>query len=74
MGWFYKRTKNNQIQFVQGEKIVLIEEPILPHSFWKSIFINKDAFESGKIPSELIVHEKAHLNQKHTLDILFVLL
>lgn len=69
---FYKRTKNNEIQFVQGEKIVLIEEPVLPHSFWKSIFINKNEFEKGKIPSELIVHEKAHLDQKHTLDILFI--
>lgn len=69
---FYKRTKRSEVQFIKGEKIVLIEELILPHSFWKSIFINKDAFESGKIPSELIVHEKAHLNQKHTLDILFI--
>lgn len=69
---FYNRTKNNQLQFVQGEKIVLIEEPVLPHSFWKSIFINKNEFENGKIPSELIAHEKAHLQQKHTLDILFV--
>ena len=69
---FYKRTKNNEIQFVQGEKIVLIEEPVLPHSFWKSIFINKNEFEKGNIPSELIAHEKAHLNQKHTLDILFI--
>lgn len=69
---FYKKTKNNQIQFVQGEKIVLIEEPVLPHSFWKSIFINKNEFEKGNIPSELIAHEKAHLDQKHTLDILFI--
>jgi hypothetical protein len=44
----------------------------LPHSFWKSIFINKYEFEKGNIPLELIAHEKAHLKQKHTLDILFV--
>jgi len=69
---FYKRIKNNQVEFIQGEKIVLIEQPILPHSFWKSIFINKNEFEKGKIPSELIAHEKAHLDQKHTLDILFI--
>ncbi|WP_456312793.1 M56 family metallopeptidase [Pseudomonas shirazensis] len=68
----YKRIKNNEVQFIDGEKIVMVEEPILPHSFWKSIFINKEAFENGKIPSELIAHEKAHLNQKHTLDILFI--
>lgn len=69
---FYKRIKNNQVEFIQGEKIVLIEQPILPHSFWKSIFINKNEFVKGKIPSELIAHEKAHLDQKHTLDILFI--
>ncbi|MEO7978056.1 M56 family metallopeptidase [Flavobacterium sp.] len=69
---FYKRIKRNEVHFIQGEKVVLIEEPILPHSFWKSIFINKDKFENGEIPSELIAHEKAHLEQKHTLDILFV--
>ncbi|MCC9062843.1 M56 family metallopeptidase [Flavobacterium piscisymbiosum] len=69
---FFKRIKNNQVEFIQGEKIVLIEQPILPHSFWKSIFINKNEFEKGKIPSELIAHEKAHLDQKHTLDILFI--
>ncbi|MFB9109124.1 M56 family metallopeptidase [Flavobacterium gyeonganense] len=69
---FYKRIKRNEVHFIQGEKVVLIEEPILPQSFWKSIFINKDAFENGKIPLEFIAHEKAHLEQKHTLDILFV--
>jgi hypothetical protein len=69
---FYKKTKNNEVQFIKGEKIVLVEEPILPHSFWKSIFINKQEFENGKIPSELIAHEKAHLSQKHTLDLLFI--
>ena len=68
----YKRIKRNEVHIIQGEKVVLIEESILPYSFWKSIFINKDAFENGKIPSELIAHEKAHLVQKHTFDILFV--
>lgn len=69
---FYKKIKENEVKFIRGEKIVLIEEPVLPHSFWKSIFINKKEFENDKIPSELIAHEKAHLDQKHTLDILFV--
>jgi beta-lactamase regulating signal transducer with metallopeptidase domain len=69
---FYKKLNNNKTQFMNGEKVILIEEPILPHSFWNAIFINADDFENKKIPSELIVHEKAHLKQKHTLDILFI--
>ncbi len=69
---FYRKVKNNKTQFINGEKVILIEEPILPHSFWNEIFINADDYKNDKIPSELIVHEKAHLLQKHTLDILFV--
>lgn len=69
---FYRKSKINKTQLINGEKVILIEEPILPHSFWNTIFINADDFENKKIPSELIVHEKAHLIQKHTLDILFI--
>ena len=69
---FYKKIKSNNRQVLDNVKVVLIEEATLPHSFWKSIFINKEEFETGKIPLELIAHEKAHLQQKHTLDILFI--
>ncbi|MCV2485969.1 M56 family metallopeptidase [Flavobacterium sp. SH_e] len=69
---FYRKMKKNKIEFIKGERVVLMKESILPHSFWNAIFINEKDFKNGKIPSELIAHEKAHLNQKHTLDILFV--
>ncbi|MFB9078419.1 M56 family metallopeptidase [Flavobacterium procerum] len=69
---FFKRLRNKEIRLVDGVKVILIEESILPHSFWNAIFVNKAEFEMGKIPSELIVHEKAHLSQKHTLDILLI--
>lgn len=69
---FYKKNKGNNRQVLDNVKVVLIEEPTLPHSFWNSVFINKEEFETGKIPLELIAHEKAHLKQKHTLDILFI--
>jgi beta-lactamase regulating signal transducer with metallopeptidase domain len=69
---FYKKSKKNETRLLNGEKVVLVDEAILPHSFWNTIFINKNEFENGRIPSELIAHEKAHLQQKHTLDILFI--
>lgn len=69
---FYVKQTKNEVQVVEDVTVVLIEKPVLPHSFWKTIFINKKEFEEGKIPSELIAHEKAHLTQKHTLDILLI--
>jgi len=69
---FTIRKKRSKVEFIDGQKIVLTKEPLLPHSFWNSIFINQEDFKNGKIQPELIAHEKAHLQQRHTLDILFV--
>lgn len=69
---FYNQMKKCKVEIIDGQKMVLTEESILPHSFWNAVFINYEDFKNGKIPSELIAHEKAHLQQKHTLDILFV--
>lgn len=69
---FYKNIKNNKTEIVNDQKIILVKESILPHSFWNAIFINVKEFENGKIPSELIAHEQAHIKQKHSLDIIFI--
>lgn len=69
---FYKKIKSNKTQFIHDHKVVLIKEAILPHSFWNAIFINEEEFQNNKIPLELLTHEEAHLQQKHTLDILFI--
>ncbi len=50
--------------------LVLVEDKILPHSFWNYIFINKKEFQEDKIEDELFTHELTHVTQKHTLDIL----
>ncbi|MFD1603572.1 M56 family metallopeptidase [Flavobacterium artemisiae] len=68
----YRISKNNKSQIIENKKVVLVKNTILPFSFWNAIFINKEDFENGRIPTELIAHEKAHLVQRHSLDILFV--
>jgi hypothetical protein len=69
---FYKKIKNNKRQTINGSKIILIPESVVPHSFLKTIFINEQDFNNNKIAPELIAHENAHIKQKHTLDILFI--
>ncbi|PBI89103.1 Gram-negative bacterial tonB protein [Flavobacterium sp. ACN2] len=68
---FFLKLNRKETRLMNGVKIVLTHEVVLPHSFWNAIFVNKTDFEMGKVPSELIAHEKAHLEQKHTWDILF---
>ncbi|MDR3227228.1 MAG: hypothetical protein LBT56_06115, partial [Prevotellaceae bacterium] len=40
--------KNNFSIKYKGAKIVLISQKLVPHSFWKYIFVNKDDYENDR--------------------------
>ena len=65
------RIKGKKIIY-QNFRIVLTEEKIAPFSFWKTIYLNKKYYTENKIEDTIFIHEKAHLKQKHSLDLLFV--
>lgn len=69
---FIKQAASNQVIEHETAKLVLLEEKVLPHTFLKYIFLNKEDYENRAIEEELYAHELAHVNQKHTLDILFI--
>ncbi len=51
---------------------ILLNETIIPHTFFNYIFLNKTQFESNEIPDEVMLHEEAHARQKHSLDLVFI--
>lgn len=51
---------------------VLLTNRIIPHTFFKYIFLSKDAFESNSIPKEVLLHEQSHAAQRHSIDILLI--
>lgn len=60
----YKKVKHG------NATLVLADDKILPHTFCKSIFVNKEDYEVSKIEAELFIDELTHVIQKHTFDIL----
>ena len=56
----------------QNQNIKLIEKDLPPFSFWNKIYLNKSYFENEKIDNIIFLHEKTHLIQKHSLDLIFV--
>ena len=66
------KSKSNPIVKYKNANLVLITEKTLPHTFLNSIFINFDDYNNRNIEDELYTHELVHVNQKHTLDILFI--
>jgi hypothetical protein len=55
-----------------GAFIIPVPQKIEPYSFYKYIFVNETDYSSRKIPDEILVHELAHVRQRHFLDILFI--
>ncbi len=69
---FRKKIRQNETVEHDGAVLVLLNEPVLPHTFLHYIFISKEDYEKRDIEEELFTHELAHVKQKHTLDILFI--
>lgn len=61
-----EKIKQNNFTFI------LKQNKITPYSFWNCIFLNKKDFLDGKIDAKIILHEKTHINQKHSIDVLFI--
>ena len=53
-------------------KVVLVQEKTVPYSFFRHIIVNKTDYENGIIDNELLIHEKLHCRQYHSMDILII--
>jgi len=51
---------------------VLLNEEVVPHTFFSYIFLNKQKFEAQEIPEEVMIHEQTHAKQKHSLDVILI--
>lgn len=52
-------------------KLTLIDDPINPFTFFKTIFINRRDYLNG-VENELLLHEQAHKNQLHSIDVVIM--
>lgn len=67
-----RRISKNK-QFYKASFIyVLLNENLIPHSFFRYIFFNKARYESNNIPKEVLLHEETHAKQLHSIDIILL--
>lgn len=67
-----KLKKDNRKVQLKGYDVVLINNKTLPFSFFNYIFIDNHDYIDGKISKEVLLHEIAHVRQKHSIDIVFI--
>ena len=65
-----KKIKQNTILRSGPFSYVLVSDSVIPHTFLHYIFFNKQKYEAQLIPTEVLLHEQVHAQQKHSIDIL----
>lgn len=68
-----------EIKRIQGRKhvyenynILLTKDNRAPFSFWKTIYLGENYIKNGHIDPRIFLHEKSHLDQKHSLDLILI--
>lgn len=61
--------RNNPIYTNEDYTVVVVEEDISPYSFFSTIYISSKDYNKGAIRKEILLHELAHIQQKHSIDI-----
>lgn len=63
--------KRNKITRQDGANLVFVDSGYSPFSFFNLIFIRKEYYIDGKL-TPVIEHEKIHIHQYHTLDLILI--
>lgn len=66
-----KFLKGDKISY-QNQKLIVLEQNYAPFSFLKTIYIGKTYFVENKVNDRIFLHEKCHVAQNHSIDILFL--
>jgi len=68
----FKIKNEDEISKYNIYQLILRPGITVPHSFFNRIFVSSKDYKNDLIPNAVLEHEKAHLDQKHSLDILFI--
>jgi hypothetical protein len=55
----------------KGFLVVLVDGELSPFTFFSILFLSRSDFEKGNI-DEMVVHERAHKEQRHSLDVILL--
>lgn len=67
-----RKKSGKKIIDYHGARLVLLPEDVVTYTFLNYIFVSEKAFSNAQLEAEILTHELAHVQQKHTLDVLLV--
>ncbi|MFC2152038.1 M56 family metallopeptidase [Bacteroidota bacterium] len=67
--WIYKTISKHQIENFDNIKVIKLNKNLPPFSFLGYVFLNKNIYLGSK-SEQILAHEKAHIKQFHSIDLL----
>ena len=67
-----RKIKLHEKVHIRGTELILLDRAVVPYSFMNRIFVGKADYEQGRVEEAVLLHELAHVRQKHSWDILFI--
>lgn len=55
-----------------GYTLVLLKDDVLPFTFLNYFFVSQKQYNESALEPEILEHELAHIQQRHSCDILFI--
>ncbi|MEK6482062.1 M56 family metallopeptidase [Catalinimonas sp. 4WD22] len=69
--WILKLKNSSQKVIINGLRVVKVSHQMAPFSFLNSVFVHQAMLDSKDF-DQVLAHEKTHIQQRHSLDLLIV--
>ncbi len=69
--WVLRLKSKGRKAIIHGITVVKVARQIAPFSFLNAVFVHKDMVRSEDF-EQILAHEKTHIKERHSLDLLFV--
>ncbi|MFY0651633.1 MAG: M56 family metallopeptidase [Cyclobacteriaceae bacterium] len=69
--WIFRLKKCNPKESIDGVTVVKVPQQMAPFSFMNAVFVHEGMMDSDEF-SQIMAHEKTHIRQWHSLDLIFV--
>ncbi|MGE8555978.1 MAG: M56 family metallopeptidase [Chryseobacterium jejuense] len=66
-----KRIKGEK-RIYQSYNVILTQKNLSPFSFWNTIYMGKEYLKNDTIDPRIFLHEKSHLDQMHSIDLILI--
>ncbi len=69
--WMYRLKHNHPKELIDGVWVAKIPYPIAPFSFLNAVFVQEETLQDEAF-QQILAHEKTHIDQRHSVDLIYV--